>query len=95
MSDLACGSGCTGNHLTVDDNTAANTSSQGYYNDILIPLCEMCIRDRSAAGSENQNHDRRYLRRRLPGTEQTQRKIRPLAVSYTHLDVYKRQHYIM
>ena len=39
MSNLACGSGCTGNHLTVDDNTAANTSSQGYYNDILIPLC--------------------------------------------------------
>ena len=39
MSDLACGSGCTGNHLTVDDNAAANTGSQGYYNNILITLC--------------------------------------------------------
>ena len=37
------------------------------------------LRRPSAAGSENQNHDRRYLRRRLPGTEQTQRKIRPFA----------------
>ena len=61
----------------------------------------MCIRDSSEAGDQGKNGRQELLAEVRRNTEEKNEEVlaetlhqyyRSLAVSYTHLDVYKRQH---